>query len=89
MKVAFFGTGLMGTGFVRRMLANGHQVNVWNRSPDKARALAEHVAPRPSTTPAARCRVPSASTWRCRTMPLGGCGARAAGRGHFAGHLDR
>lgn len=44
MKVAFFGTGLMGTGFVRRMLANGHQVNVWNRSPDKARALAEHGA---------------------------------------------
>ncbi|MBK6787109.1 MAG: NAD(P)-dependent oxidoreductase [Betaproteobacteria bacterium] len=39
MKIAFFGTGLMGAGFVRRMRANGHQVNVWNRSAAKARAL--------------------------------------------------
>jgi 3-hydroxyisobutyrate dehydrogenase len=39
MKIAFFGTGLMGSGFVRRLRANGHQVNVWNRSPAKARAL--------------------------------------------------
>lgn len=39
MKIAFFGTGLMGTGFVRRLLAQGHEVNVWNRSPAKARAL--------------------------------------------------
>ncbi len=39
MKIAFFGTGLMGSGFVRRMRANGHEVNVWNRSADKARAL--------------------------------------------------
>ena len=39
MKIAFFGTGLMGSGFVRRLLANGHEVNVWNRSPAKARAL--------------------------------------------------
>jgi len=39
MKIAFFGTGLMGSGFVRRLLANGHQVNVWNRSAAKAHAL--------------------------------------------------
>src|SRR5512139_962123 len=39
MKIAFFGTGLMGSGFVRRLLSSGHQVNVWNRSADKARAL--------------------------------------------------
>ena len=39
MKIAFFGTGLMGSGFVRRLLANGHQVNVWNRSAAKASAL--------------------------------------------------
>ncbi len=40
MKIAFFGAGLMGAGFVRRMLDNGHQVNVWNRDPAKATALA-------------------------------------------------
>jgi 3-hydroxyisobutyrate dehydrogenase len=39
MKIAFFGTGLMGAGFVQRARANGWEVNVWNRSPDKARAL--------------------------------------------------
>jgi 3-hydroxyisobutyrate dehydrogenase len=39
MKIAFFGTGLMGSGFVRRMRASGHEVNVWNRSPAKAQAL--------------------------------------------------
>ncbi len=40
MKIAFFGTGLMGSGFVRRARANGIEVNVWNRSAAKARALA-------------------------------------------------
>jgi len=44
MKIAFFGTGLMGTGFVRRLLANGNEVNVWNRSPARAKALEEHGA---------------------------------------------
>jgi len=44
MKIAFFGAGLMGTGFVRRMLANGHEVNVWNRSPARAQALEAHGA---------------------------------------------
>jgi 3-hydroxyisobutyrate dehydrogenase len=39
MKIAYFGTGLLGAGFVRRLLENGHQVNVWNRSSEKARAL--------------------------------------------------
>ena len=39
MKIAFLGTGLMGSGFVHRLLANGHAVNVWNRSPAKAMAL--------------------------------------------------
>jgi 3-hydroxyisobutyrate dehydrogenase len=39
MKIAYFGTGLLGAGFVKRLLQNGHQVNVWNRSVEKARAL--------------------------------------------------
>ena len=39
MNIAFFGTGLMGSGFVRRLRATGHEVNVWNRSAGKARAL--------------------------------------------------
>ncbi len=36
MKIEFFGTGLMGTGFVRHVLELGHQVSVWNRTPAHA-----------------------------------------------------
>lgn len=52
MKIAFFGTGLMGSGFVRRLRANGHEVNVWNRSAAKARKL-EAVGARAFDDPAA------------------------------------
>ena len=44
MKIAFLGTGLMGAGFVRRQLAQGHQVQVWNRTAAKAQALQAHGA---------------------------------------------
>lgn len=44
MTLAFLGTGLMGAGFVRRQLAQGQAVNVWNRSPAKAQALQAHGA---------------------------------------------
>ncbi|TGN51594.1 NAD(P)-dependent oxidoreductase [Paracoccus liaowanqingii] len=39
-KIAFLGTGLMGAPMVRRLLAAGHAVTVWNRAPEKAQALA-------------------------------------------------
>ena len=39
MKIAYFGTGLLGAGFVRHLLELGHEVNVWNRSAAKASAL--------------------------------------------------
>jgi 3-hydroxyisobutyrate dehydrogenase len=44
MKIAFLGTGLMGNGFVRRLVAQGHAVHVWNRSPASARVLEAHGA---------------------------------------------
>lgn len=37
--IAFFGMGLLGSNFVRAMLARGEPVRVWNRSPERARAL--------------------------------------------------
>lgn len=52
MKIAFFGTGLMGSGFVRRARANGLEVNVWNRSAAKAQAL-ESVGAKAFADPAA------------------------------------
>jgi 3-hydroxyisobutyrate dehydrogenase len=50
-RIAFLGTGLMGAGFVRRLLALGHEVTVWNRSAAKAKALEAHGA-RAAASPA-------------------------------------
>jgi len=38
--IAFLGTGLLGSGFVRAFRRRGEPVQVWNRTPEKARALA-------------------------------------------------
>ena len=51
MTIAFFGTGLLGSGFVRALRRRGETVHVWNRSPEKAKALEEHGA-RAFTDPA-------------------------------------
>ena len=37
--IAFFGTGLLGSNFVRALRRRGEQVHVWNRTSAKARAL--------------------------------------------------
>jgi 3-hydroxyisobutyrate dehydrogenase len=37
--VTILGTGLLGSGFTRSLRTKGEVVRVWNRSPDKARAL--------------------------------------------------
>lgn len=37
--IAYFGTGLLGSGFVRKLLERGETVHVWNRTVEKARAL--------------------------------------------------
>lgn len=39
--IAFFGAGLLGSGFVRALRKRGQDVNVWNRSPARAKALEE------------------------------------------------
>ena len=43
-KVAVVGLGAMGSRIAQRFLDAGHEVVVWNRTPDKARALAERGA---------------------------------------------
>jgi 3-hydroxyisobutyrate dehydrogenase len=37
--IAFLGTGLLGANFTRALLRRGEQVNVWNRTTEKAKAL--------------------------------------------------
>ena len=39
--IAFLGMGLLGAAFVRACRKRGEEINVWNRTPDKARALEE------------------------------------------------
>lgn len=42
--IAYIGTGLLGRGFVRALLAKGEQVKVWNRTHTKAEELAQYGA---------------------------------------------
>lgn len=42
--IAYLGTGLLGSGFVEAALSRGDSVTVWNRTRDKASALAQHGA---------------------------------------------
>ena len=37
--IGFIGIGLMGTPMVKRLLAAGFSVVIWNRTPEKCRAL--------------------------------------------------
>lgn len=42
--IAFLGTGLLGGNFTRALLAKGEQVQVWNRTIEKAKALEQYGA---------------------------------------------
>jgi 3-hydroxyisobutyrate dehydrogenase len=52
MQVGVAGLGKMGAAIAARLIEVGHQVAVWNRSPDKARPLADAGA-KVAATPAA------------------------------------
>ncbi len=49
MKIAFLGLGNMGSPMVRRLLAAGHEVTVWNRTRARAETLAANGAAIAST----------------------------------------
>ena len=51
MKLGYIGIGLMGRPMTLRLLAAGHEVAVWNRSPEK---LAAVVAKAPEPLPRRR-----------------------------------
>lgn len=59
MKIGVAGLGAMGAAIAARLIEVGHQVSVWNRSPDKAKPLADAgaiVAASPAAL-ADRCEV--------------------------------
>jgi 3-hydroxyisobutyrate dehydrogenase len=53
--IAFFGMGLLGSGFVRALRRRGEDVHVWNRTGAKAKAL-EEVGARAFASPADAAR---------------------------------
>lgn len=60
--VAVLGAGLLGTGFVEKLLENGHTVRVWNRTASKLTELASRGAvvatsPEDAVTGAARVHI--------------------------------
>lgn len=58
MRVGFVGLGGMGSGIVRRLLAAGHEVVGWNRTPAKAASLvADGMTPAGSIADAASAEV--------------------------------
>ncbi|HYL39643.1 MAG TPA: NAD(P)-dependent oxidoreductase [Bryobacteraceae bacterium] len=55
MNIAFIGLGRMGTGMARNLLRAGHQLTLFNRTREKAAALAAEGA-RVAASPADACR---------------------------------
>jgi len=53
MKIAFIGLGKMGAGMARNLIRAGHQLTVYNRTKEKARAI---EGARASSSPAEACR---------------------------------
>src|ERR1019366_6258 len=54
MRIGFIGLGKMGSAMARNLLRAGHQVTVYNRTREKAEALAAEGA-RVADSPAAAC----------------------------------
>src|ERR1700739_1609465 len=44
MRIGIAGIGKMGAAIAARLIEVGHEVTVWNRTPDKAKAVAGAVA---------------------------------------------
>jgi 3-hydroxyisobutyrate dehydrogenase-like beta-hydroxyacid dehydrogenase len=38
-KIAFLGLGQMGTPMATRLLRDGHELVIWNRTPDRSHAV--------------------------------------------------
>src|SRR2546426_4872846 len=55
MKIAFIGLGKMGSGMARNLLRAGHELTIYNRSREKAEALAGEGA-HPANSIAEACR---------------------------------
>ena len=86
-RLAFVGLGAMGSRLARRLLAAGHHVSGWNRTPDKARELAKRgVTFPPSQANFLLVKVADAGALRERLLRAGLVVRDGAAVG-FPGHL--
>src|ERR1700761_6424687 len=60
MRLAVLGMGRMGRALAQRLLAGGHEITVWNRTPHKADDLVVKGA-RSAATPAEAARIAEAT----------------------------
>jgi len=64
MDIGFVGLGRMGLNMTRRLLAGGHRVVAWNRSPDKVQMAARHGAvPAATLADLAAALAPPRAVW--------------------------
>jgi 3-hydroxyisobutyrate dehydrogenase-like beta-hydroxyacid dehydrogenase len=56
MRVAFLGLGIMGSRMAANLVAAGHELTVWNRTAEKARAFAAEHRAETASSPAAAAR---------------------------------
>ena len=87
-KIGFIGIGLMGLPMCRRLLAAGHSLTVWNRSPDKCAPLLAQgatLAASPQALAAAcdvimLCLADTAAVQQVFAGPQGLCASLASGK---------
>ncbi len=70
MRIGVAGIGKMGAAIAARLIEVGHDVTVWNRTPDKAKAIAGATPRRDA------CGTYAARRRRYHLQPHRRCGAR-------------
>lgn len=93
-KVAFIGLGVMGYPMAGHLVANGHDVTVYNRTPSKAQAWVKQHGGRQAATPREAvadaefvcCCVGNDDDLRSVTLGADGAFAGMAGRSVFVDH---
>ncbi len=86
--VAFYGAGMLGSGFVKSLRRQGYEVHVWNRSFEKAKAL-EAVGARAFEDAAQAARGADIVRSACATRSAVDDDSRCGAAGHRHGHADR
>jgi 3-hydroxyisobutyrate dehydrogenase-like beta-hydroxyacid dehydrogenase len=91
MKIGFIGLGNMGSAIAANLVRAGHEVAVWNRSPEKARGLVAQgatLSPSPKAAAAHEVVVTMLADDAALEDVLGGTGGLLEGLGRGALHIS-